>query len=372
MVDFGIAKAEGLSDVTREGVIKGKLAYLSPEQARGESAGPGADVFGVGLVLWEMLAGRRLNKGNDNKEHIAALLNLKVPSIEGLSGALNAYVRRLLEPDQSDRFESAQAALDHLGETGVAPCTTKVAGELVKKLQHLADDPMPSVSHRESLEKKGETQLAPDIPATEVLSRPDPEPEMLSRPVADPGRGRLTPIAVVAAFILGCVSVFMIFNMGGASRQDTGEMDVVRAGPRPVPAVGPPEVPEESIVQSRELPERGSPIVHLKEFSDTGGEEESVEEAVTDEVKPGRSTSRMSANTGFIEINVRPWARVKVDGHDEGVTPVKKLKVKAGNHRVVLVNEEWDYKKSFKVHVRSGKTAVLNEMITGTKNRSPN
>src|SRR5258708_2848873 len=60
VLDFGVAKAVGRLQVTREGQIKGKIPYMSPEQVRGHALGRATDIFSASAVLWEMLAGRRL------------------------------------------------------------------------------------------------------------------------------------------------------------------------------------------------------------------------------------------------------------------------------------------------------------------------
>ena len=61
LVDFGVAKAATLVSETREGVIKGKYGYMSPEQCLGESLDRRSDIFAVGILLWEMTLGRRLS-----------------------------------------------------------------------------------------------------------------------------------------------------------------------------------------------------------------------------------------------------------------------------------------------------------------------
>src|SRR4051812_46949225 len=60
VLDFGIAKAESQSQITRPGMVKGKFSYLSPEQMRGLPVDPRTDVFAAGVVLWESLTGERL------------------------------------------------------------------------------------------------------------------------------------------------------------------------------------------------------------------------------------------------------------------------------------------------------------------------
>src|SRR5580700_11191148 len=68
LIDFGVAKATGRAQVTREGQLKGKLAYMAPEQLGGSPVDRRADVFGASVVLWEMLTGQRLFDGADEGE----------------------------------------------------------------------------------------------------------------------------------------------------------------------------------------------------------------------------------------------------------------------------------------------------------------
>src|SRR5580692_3839687 len=63
VVDFGVAKAAGRLQSTRDGQVKGKAAYMSPEQLRGDGVDRRSDVYACGVVLWEMLTGQRLFAG---------------------------------------------------------------------------------------------------------------------------------------------------------------------------------------------------------------------------------------------------------------------------------------------------------------------
>src|SRR5262245_13846810 len=85
MVDFGVAKAAGRAQVTREGQVKGKLGYMAPEQLRGAELDRRADVYATSVVLWESLVGERLPEGEK-----------KAPSgvVPGLPPALDAVVLR--------------------------------------------------------------------------------------------------------------------------------------------------------------------------------------------------------------------------------------------------------------------------------------
>ena len=77
--DFGIAKARAASEATASVFIKGKPAYMSPEQANGQPLDGRSDLFAVGVMLWEMLTGRRLFVGEDTRATLAAVLFGQIP-----------------------------------------------------------------------------------------------------------------------------------------------------------------------------------------------------------------------------------------------------------------------------------------------------
>ena len=124
LVDFGVAKAVGRLQTTREGQLKGKAAYMAPEQVRGGEVTRQADVFAASVVLWEALAGRRLFQGNSDAETIYRLLDapLEAPSAVApdIPPALDRVVLRGLSRAASDRYASAlEMAIDLEKSIGV-------------------------------------------------------------------------------------------------------------------------------------------------------------------------------------------------------------------------------------------------------------
>jgi serine/threonine protein kinase len=83
VLDFGIARAEDRLARTRTGVVKGKLAYMAPEQAQGFDLDARTDIFSAGVVLWEMLAMRRLFRADSDTETLRLLVRAEVPPIRG-------------------------------------------------------------------------------------------------------------------------------------------------------------------------------------------------------------------------------------------------------------------------------------------------
>lgn len=112
--DFGIAKAMAQSFGTQSGLIRGKLAYASPEQLRNEPLDHRTDQFALGVTLWEGLAGRRLFEGADAREIIAKVNVAEVPPLPpeaGVAKAVEAIVRRMLAAPPRARFSSTAEAL---------------------------------------------------------------------------------------------------------------------------------------------------------------------------------------------------------------------------------------------------------------------
>ena len=127
IVDFGIAKVKGSASHTRAGIVKGKIAYLAPEQARREELDRRADIFAAGVMLWEAVTRTRPWKGRSDHFVIERLMDGRFPSARAVNPdvppALEAILAKALAPERDNRYSTAaefQAAiegyLDSLGE----------------------------------------------------------------------------------------------------------------------------------------------------------------------------------------------------------------------------------------------------------------
>jgi eukaryotic-like serine/threonine-protein kinase len=118
VVDFGIAKATVRAQTTQEGQLKGTLGYMSPEQLGSASIDRRSDIFAAGIVVWELLAGRRLFQADSAGEVVGRVLlaPIAVPSSvgQGVSAALDAAVMRALARERGERYLTAQAFADAL------------------------------------------------------------------------------------------------------------------------------------------------------------------------------------------------------------------------------------------------------------------
>jgi len=110
LVDFGIAKAADSSSQTRTGVIKGKLAYMAPEQAFGKAVDRRADVFSVGVILWEAITGRRMWKGNAEGAIAHRLSSGDIPKIGDYVPEAPLHLKAICERALATRLEERYAS----------------------------------------------------------------------------------------------------------------------------------------------------------------------------------------------------------------------------------------------------------------------
>lgn len=120
LVDFGLAKANSQIESTDPGVVKGKFSYLSPEAASGRGVDARADIFAVGILLWEMFTSRRLFYGETDYQTVELVRQARVPSIAAINPdiepELEQIVRKALARDPDQRYQHAADLGDALAQ----------------------------------------------------------------------------------------------------------------------------------------------------------------------------------------------------------------------------------------------------------------
>ncbi len=275
IVDFGIAKATHQAEQTRPGVVKGKFAYMSPEQTVGKSLDGRSDVFSLGLVLWELLAGRVAVSREDPVEAMKVIRDGRLPAIETIRrdvpAALAAAVGRALSRDREDRPTAAQLGLElegYLkGAAGLA--TSMFVAEWVRA--NFPREIGASGSHAALPAQQGTVQAtagtlaataagsgataqstpAPEVhdtgEATAVILGAVQEPPAAVDVVLERRRRWITPAAILVGLAAAAVFAFVIYP-----RLTAGESSIVPADPAPaslpapVPAanIGAPGAPQ--------------------------------------------------------------------------------------------------------------------------------
>jgi len=174
VLDFGIAQAAVRSQVTAAGTIKGKIAYMSPEQVRGFAVDARTDVFSAGVVLWLALTGRRLFEASNAHDAVNLLLTSPVlpPSAfaSGLSTELDRVVLKALARSVGERFQSAHEFAEALRRAAPEGSRREVANWVVRVAK---DGLARRLELLEAIEASAiETQATADMPIVAVGSSP--------------------------------------------------------------------------------------------------------------------------------------------------------------------------------------------------------
>jgi serine/threonine protein kinase len=170
LTDFGIAKAVSTSTtLTTTGVIKGKVPYMAPEYALSGRFETRSDLFALGVLLYEALAGRRPFVGATDLDTLHRILEGRRPALGELCPSapkkLVEAIERLLEPKPENRFGSAIELLDALVDVAAPPTSRRVLGDLVRRLDGRgASTPAPKMDAPEI--------DAPKIDAAKIVSTP--------------------------------------------------------------------------------------------------------------------------------------------------------------------------------------------------------
>ena len=141
LIDFGLAKAVGSSVQTQAGIIKGKLAYMSPEQVRGGPLDLRSDVFAVGIVFFELLTARRLFRRDSDLETFDAVRQCRIPRPSeinpGIPAALEQILLTSLARDLDQRYQSAGAMNEAIQEFALSSRNTFRGDQLGEWMRRL-------------------------------------------------------------------------------------------------------------------------------------------------------------------------------------------------------------------------------------------
>jgi serine/threonine-protein kinase len=211
LCDFGIARANDVAfgpDAMVDDAIKGKAGYMSPEHARGEAIDARADVFAAGIVLWELISGRRMYKADTGKPplleqariaEIPELPKRSLPNEDSIHGI--AYKALATKPD--DRYPSAHAMLRdieaYMGATRLVGSPIRFGEWLVDKFaQDIVEQRRARERAVEALERGAPVSLVPLPPA------PTPLPSMMPpAPVSTPNIVSTPPATPVPPMLVG-------------------------------------------------------------------------------------------------------------------------------------------------------------------------
>ncbi len=397
VIDFGIATASGLDRTrTRTGMFRGSLPYTTPEQTRNEPADARSDLFSLGLVVHELLTGRRVLDQGGEAAIVSALLWSPVPPVrsrrEEVPVALDRAIAWALEKDRAQRPESAAAFAQALRES-VDPsilwpreriatwvrqsmprnAATPLVGSLrpaavvhTASVAALPLAPAPGAGGQGTASTSsgrqggaGRASVGSGLKAVAAAPRPvaGPAPTESELPTAAgvggartqeevprAGGSALRPGAAWRALLVGLPLLALLAAGGAAALRRwqpepeplpvplEGPPAVAAARPTPVPAT-PPEATPTSAVEPPEPPSQPEP--------DSSAKKQAKRLAAAQLRKRAAQKPATVEAGGWVTVDSRPtWARILIDGNDLGPTPVYRHRVAAGRHTVEAVRND--------------------------------
>ena len=325
LADFGIARAQGAGGLTEPGTVKGKAGYMAPEQAAGRALDARADVFALGVVLWELCTGRRLFQRESEEATRAAVASaepISRPSEwnEEVPAELDAAVMAALQRDPGRRTPGAEelaAALEAL-----LPRLSGSPQELA--LRPLMQRLWPGES-RPPEARSGETIVRGAAPVPEPAGSA-PGAEETTRAVRRPAGRWAAAAAAAVAILVAALALRPASPPGPAPGAAAGE----GRGPEAKPAAAPvlPEPPS---------PAPPSPAPPASPATVAGpGPAPPLPRAESNRLF-ALSVPAPGSGEGILSLNATPWATVYVEGRRIGDTP-RELRLPAGRYRVRLVH----------------------------------
>lgn len=215
IADFGIAKAI-VTHATRTGKLKGKLAYMSPEQLGGKGVDHRTDLYSAGLVLYELITGTRFHeKTTTQQQLIQSIIEAKRPKLDGVDPALGEVIEKLLDPDPRERYQSAEEALVALPPwRSVGPLGARALGRLVRTIRGDAGEALPV-----------------GIAAVADPEPPEPTEILVCNDIAEP-IGRVLDLAPTIE-MNAIPPELAVRAPGSGDSPDTIETDAIVGGPEP-------------------------------------------------------------------------------------------------------------------------------------------
>jgi serine/threonine-protein kinase len=324
LVDFGIAKALGErgEDPQEAASFKGKLSYTAPERLRQDPLDRRSDLFSLGIVLWEMLTGRRLFRGSDEVETMKNVIGAEVPPPSRLRpevpAALDAIVLRALARDPAERYQTAQEMADHLEEVlAESKYHSKMLPSLLRELfgNSLKTGQMPLESLEQELAAMGgDIGFRPTSRETtvkgEISTSVKPSHGKRTRWGASLAAGAAA-LAIVAAVVVG--------RGGDRPPAQTSSFPARHAAlPSPASPAAPPSVAApRATVPSAASPAPASPALVLPLGSaphEPGRAGSAVRGPVATGKVPARKNDGAAELTGHTPVTKKPTrARIRVE-----------------------------------------------------------
>ncbi|MBP9112069.1 MAG: serine/threonine protein kinase, partial [Polyangiaceae bacterium] len=390
IVDFGIAKAASNSTETEVGILKGKVAYMSPEQAVGGAVDHRSDLFSMGIVLWEALAQKRLFGGETAAATLHRLVNERIPPVSlvrtDVDPELEAIVAKSLEKNPAHRFQSARemrealerflTSVGNVRTEGVGDFITSMFGETRSTVQGKIQRYMQQINvasntaELAALNRAAIQGVDGRLSSSGLLTLGTNGSGSGSGVIPNYGMGATLPprndieketrknrmlVMVLVATLFALASVSVMLFVISRSKVET-----------PVTST---DTPPRAAPSSDHEPALDASVA-IVEPTITAGAKIDAASAPTGlthvAASPGHGTKRPVTNPtvtpveavdpGYFTVTTLPWTSVSIDGKKVGDVPVRRVALAPGSHTVVFENPEKGIKQTIRVEIKSGET----------------
>jgi eukaryotic-like serine/threonine-protein kinase len=378
VLDFGIAKADNRATYTQPGFIRGKLAYVAPELATGHVDAT-SDLWSIGVILWEALAGRRLFTGADDAAVLRAVLSAPIPSLLEVAPAvpiaLAELVQRALSRDRAERPRSAgefaRALAGWIERDGggftrmplMRAMEQQFGGELAARREAIR-----AVCAEADFLQRGRDTGTTSLGAlgSAAQTAHTPAPRTLKRPPARPARTFALALAgvLVAGGLAWLTPRSDVALLSTAPRLAAAALvrqaDVVAAERAVLPAASPRGEllrPEANMAELRERPSALSLELSAQRSRLEAREAWRARRAqallpATPSPEPLKPVAPRVA-TGHLQLEATPYAIITLGGQRLGVTPIE-VDLPEGPHVLTLRNPERGIETTYRVRVVAG------------------
>ncbi|MBT8239836.1 MAG: serine/threonine protein kinase [Acidimicrobiia bacterium] len=317
VTDFGIAKAGEDTDLTRTGTLLGTAKYLSPEQVLGDEVDSRSDLYGLGVVMFEALAGRPpFDEGNDYATAQARVVNI-APRLSqfrpDLPTSLDRLIERLLEQDPDDRPGSAQELAVQLSSIRIdsEELTSRAMGSVNFTTIDLR--PETSVSEPESSDARfvpASTGSGSSIPQM-VQSEGDENTDELRDPQAE--TQQRAPFLSVGGFVVVCLVVAAVV-IAAALIIRFGEGNPAESADQPGESV---DLRPDDTVSLTPVQEFGPPVIAVGQAVDPLGDDTENDDMAGNAIDGDRSTAWKTETyrrSGFSDVKPGVGYLVSLEG----------------------------------------------------------
>ena len=390
VLDYGIAKAKSQEGHTATGIVKGKVGYIAPEQARAERVDRRADVWSAGVVLWEALTGARLFKADTDAATLGLTLQGQIPSARArrpdIPEQLEMVLARALQRDPMLRYQTAGAMRQEL-EAWLARAgysrDARVIGGLMKALfaseiveqQRLVSvlmarsdcTPPAPASNRSPSSTSALYVKVPQGGATSAdLTRMNDQMEALGKRHRRAFRSMFALLGALS--LLACMTIFLAMTRTGSGPIRTTQASAaVAAAVAAHPSAGPGSERAAAVDdESRARPAEPAALAAQPTPSAAKAPRALPPARSAKAQTPPPATAsassapkpELAASFGFLTIDTSPWSMVSVGGRLLGQTPLIGVKLPSGSQVLSLANPEQGIETSYPVTIESGKTTV--------------